>query len=119
MARVDYAATATPQQRADAAAVVAAFDWSAAADAAWLVEQERTAAADGIDAPTNDVARLLRALALMVLDEFNLHALRQAQLHAAIAAATSLADFKTRAATVPALPQRTAEQLIAAIKAKL
>jgi hypothetical protein len=61
----------------------------------------------------------LKAIVLLVLDEFNLHADKHNAILDAVDAATSLADLKTRVAAIPNYPQRTAVQLINAIKAKI
>lgn len=121
VARVDYQAAATPQQRAQGEAIVAAFDWSAAADATYSARQAKTVAGSTFDAQQSAAApdRALIALVQLILDEFNAHSALEASLFAAIAAATSLADLKTRAAAVALVPQRTQAQLIAAIKAKI
>lgn len=72
--------------------------------------------------PLTDVEELTAAvvaLALLTLDEIN--NLRQwvASFKAATAAATSLADLKTRVAALPNMPDRTRQQLINAVKAKI
>lgn len=60
-----------------------------------------------------------RALALMLLDEFN--TLRQwtVSFKAEVAAATNLADLKTRVATLPTLNDRTITQVKAAYSNKI
>lgn len=68
-------------------------------------------------APPND--RLVYALSLMILDEFNLHTTFESALLSAIAAATSLANLQTRVAAITAIPQRTAAQVQNAIIAKI
>jgi hypothetical protein len=121
--RIDFLLEATPAQRTQAQAIVDAFDWSPAADTRWLAQQAKQRAAAQIDAGDtaagDDASRALRALALMVLDEFNAHRTVEAAMFAAIDAASSLADLKTRMAAVQQVPQRTPAQLIAAIKAKI
>jgi hypothetical protein len=116
--RVDYL-DATPEQVLQGEAIVAAFDWSEEAEAAFTATKERTRAESALDQPSVSEARLVRALALMVLDEFNLHSTRLQQMLSAIADATSLADLKTRMGQINAIPQRTPAQVVAAIKAKL
>jgi hypothetical protein len=71
---VQYAASATAQNRTDGAAIVAAFDASQAATDAWLaakVKARAKAEPDGSD----EIGRLHRAFAAVVLSEIN--ALRQ------------------------------------------
>jgi hypothetical protein len=60
-----------------------------------------------------------RGIVLVSMDEVN--ALRDwvTQFKAATAAAATLADLKTRVAALPNLPQRTAAQAKAAIKARI
>ena len=60
-----------------------------------------------------------RALALMVLEESNLHAERITAILDAIDGASSLAQVKTAIALIPDVPQRTSAQLRAAFKTKL
>lgn len=91
--------TATPAQKTQAAAIVASIDPSQAADLTYQAQQAKTAAQVSIDigalqngGPTD---RLVRALALVVLDEVNI--------------------LRTAASLAP----RTAAQLITAIKAKI
>jgi hypothetical protein len=72
--------------------------------------------------PLTDIDELsatVVALALLTLDEIN--NLRQwvGGFKAATAAATSLADLKTRVASLPNTPDRTRAQLLAAVRAKL
>jgi hypothetical protein len=93
--RVDYQETATPAQKAQGAAIVAAFDFSDTADAAWLSQAAKAAAATGLDLGTSPTERLIRALALVVLDEVN--------------------TIRTGLSLSP----RTVGQLISAIKAKV
>lgn len=61
----------------------------------------------------------IRALAILILNENNTQATKFNELQAAIAAATSLADLKTRAATVGNMPIRTGAQLKSAIRTLL
>lgn len=66
-----------------------------------------------------DLSILIRAEALVILDEINLLRDWITQFMAATAAATSLADFKTRVAALPSVPQRNASQIRTAIKSKI
>ena len=97
--RVDYDASATPAQRAQAQAIVAAFDWSPSADATFAAQQAKARAAGDLDAGATQGGapsdRLIRALAMVMLAELNL--LR----------------------TAAALPARTPAQLIGAVKAQI
>jgi hypothetical protein len=113
--RVDYAASATAGQIAAGDAVVAGFDW-ANADRNWL-----RATADQL--ATSDPAassKLARAVVLVTLDEINLLRDFDAQLKAAVAAATSLANLQTRVAAISTnLTARTKAQLLSAIQSKI
>lgn len=66
-----------------------------------------------------ELSRAVVALALLSLDELN--GLRQwiAGFKIAVAAATSLADLKTRVAALPNTPDRTRRQLLDAVRARL
>jgi hypothetical protein len=96
-ATVDFLAAATTPQRNAANAIPATFDWSAAADSAFVAQQQDAAAAVNVDAPTDPQTRVAVALALLMLDEINI----------------------LRAAVVPSLQARTSAQVIAALKAKI
>lgn len=79
------------------------------------LEATRDTTAGRMDA----VEDVIRALALAVLDELNLHATRQVQLLDAIDAATSLATLQTAVGAINDIPQRTGAQLKAVIRNKL
>ncbi len=113
--RVDFHPEATAQQQTDAAAAVAAFDWTQPAHDAWLNLKARADAAATLDLTTAD-AKVLRGVALVLIDEVN--ALRQwlAAFKAETAAATNLANFQTRVAGLPATPDRTLAQAKTAIQ---
>ena len=95
-----------------------AFDWSAAADSDYDNLQHRAIAKALLSDPIEH-AKLLRALAEITKDEINL--LRQwlVSFKAQVAAATTLADLKTRVATLPAMPDRTLAQLKTAMESRL
>ncbi len=65
------------------------------------------------------VGRLIRALALVTMDENNRNRLWLQDFKDHVAAATSLADLKSRVASLPNMPQRTALQLLQAIRDKI
>jgi hypothetical protein len=98
-----------------AQAVLDAVDWSAEAHAAWQLLRMRRHATEHLDAAQKEAA-ILRALAMIVLDENNLLRDWITQFQAATAAATNLANLQTRVAALPSVPQRTAVQLRDAIK---
>lgn len=78
----------------------------------WWTDYQRTHKADLQD-------EVVKAAVLVILDDRNATAQWLTDFKAAVAAATSLADLKTRVAALPACPQRTPEQIKAAIKAEL
>lgn len=121
--RVDYLSGATAQQRTQGAALVSSYDWSATADATFGAKQQKALAAEQVDNGELQAAqaseRLYRAIVLLLLDELNAHSTTEAGIVAAVAAATSLADLKTRMAVVATVPQRTIAQMVGAIKSKI
>jgi len=62
---------------------------------------------------------VVRALALLMLDEFNSHAEKITAILNAADSASSLATFKTAMAAIVDQPQRTQAQLVAALKARI
>lgn len=96
--------------------VLAAFDWSDAAHAVWLNARQRDAAKSQFEASESKV---LRALVKVLLNEVNI--LRQwvAQFKVETAAASTLANLKTRVATLPDTPDRTLQQAKNAITAAI
>lgn len=62
---------------------------------------------------------LLRALALLVLDELNAHAAKTNAILTAIDNATTLANLKTAVAAIADLPTRTVAQLKTALAGKM
>ena len=93
---VSYATTATLAQKAQGATILAGFDWSAAGQASWENTQARAAAVARLADPDTD-PKLIRALALVLLDEVN----------------------TIRALLVPAQGARTIAQLRTAIQGKI
>jgi hypothetical protein len=115
---VVYAAGTTAGQMATGDALLAGFDGSDVAQAARDTAARRTAAIALAAAP--DVgAQLLRAELLVTMDELN--ALRQwiTSFKAATAAATTLADLKTRVAALANTPDRTAAQIKPALVSRV
>lgn len=104
----------TPAQIALAESIKASYDQ--VADDAWKLQEERDAAASVL---ANPGGKLIRAVVLLVLDEFNSHALKINAILDAVDAATSLADLKTRVAAIVDYPPRTAAQLKTAIQNKI
>ncbi len=88
-----------------------------AADAAALTASRRQFGKDTLDDATQGI--LLRAFADIVKDEFNIVRGWTRDFQTEVAAATNLADFKARVATLPTLNDRTLAQLRAAIQARI
>ncbi len=116
--RIDYSAVATQQQRAAADAALASFDWSANAQAAFDLTQGRADAASIFNATTAQ-AKANKAIVQLVVDELNLLRQRDTDLRAQIAAASTLADLKTRVSSMTALSARTLSQALTAIQAAI
>lgn len=105
--------------------------WIITGDAVSLMDQATRDAVDATEAANalaNDRAankarldqeRVLRAFALLLLDELNLHAARITAILDAIDGASNLAGVKTAVAAIADVPQRTAGQIVDAIKAKV
>lgn len=112
---VNPLAGATAPQIAAAQAVIDGFDTGDAAQAAWENTDQRTAASAAVT-DTNTPGKVYRGIAAVLVDEINI--LRQwlASFKTEVAAATSLADLKTRVATLPATPDRTLAQAKTAVQ---
>lgn len=118
--RIFFAAGATANQRTAAAAALAGFDWSQAAQDAWELAVRR-ATAEAFVPDADRAAHVLRSLVKLLVDENNTLRTWLRDFKTQAAAATTLADFKTRVATLPTLADRTPAQartaIIAAIQA--
>lgn len=99
--------------------IIAAFDDSDAAQLAWENLQARTTAQAQLDTDKSAALKISRAVAALTIDEIN--TLRQwlVSFKTEVAAATNLADLKTRVATLPNTPDRTLAQAVTAIKNKI
>ncbi len=102
--------------------------WIITGDAVSLMNQsqrdavdaaELSAKRDGAVAPIDAVEDILRAFALTLLDELNLHAARVTAILDAVDASTSLATLKSAVALINDVPQRTIGQLKTAMRGKL
>lgn len=114
-----FQAAATTQQRADAQAMAAAFDWSAATDKTWRDARQRARDAVILELVGSSNERVLRALLLTLIDELNSLRSWLRSFKTETAAATNLANFQTRVAALPNLPDRTARQARTSIAAKI
>ncbi len=85
------------------------------ANAPTVAEAANQVAATTAFADKTPVSRIQRAVAVVIMNEFNLVRQRLRAQDAAIAAATSLADLKTRWAALAAVPDRTLSQVKTAI----
>jgi hypothetical protein len=116
--QITFDPAATPAQQAAGQNAVNTFDWTDVAHAAWELTKDRAEAT----ADLNDLAapnKLLRALLLVLLDELNNIREWLVSFQNQVALATTLADLKTRVATLPAMPDRTAAQARTAIGNKI
>jgi hypothetical protein len=104
----------TPQQLADAIASAPFLAWLAEHGGDAGLTQRRLAKElyDALDAE----ARALRAVVVLTVDELNDLRSWITSFKAEVAAASSLADLKTRVATLPSLPQRTYAQARTAVR---
>ena len=104
--------------QAAAQPIINAFDGSQQAQDAWRIGQSENQAVSFMTALGTE-ARAYRAVAAIMVDEIN--SLRDwiTIFKAAVAAATSLADLKTRVAALPDLPDRTLQQAKNAFIAKI
>lgn len=79
----------------------------------------RNAAVNELLSGTNDRDKLIRAILMSLLDELNNRREWDAGMKAAVAASTSLADLKTRIATLPDAPDITVQQAKTAVQNKI
>ena len=102
--------------------------WIITGDVVTLMDQSARDAVDAAgtsiqrDATSNEMGEIegiVRAFALVVLDELNLHAARVTAILDAVDAANNLAGLKTDVAAIADVPQRTIEQLETAVRNKL
>jgi hypothetical protein len=89
------------------------------AEDAAAAEAVAAAALLAMQSELDNAERITKGLALTILDEFNRLSARIRAFDAAVAASTSLANLQTRTAALADIPDRTAAQLKAAIKAKV
>ncbi len=110
---ITYGPSVTQTQKNQAAALIAA--WVSPSEA----QENKDLARLLLDSTPEPMARLARAVSLVTLDEINL--LRQwiTSFKAAVAAASSLADLKTRVAALSNTPDRTPAQLRNAVRNRI
>ncbi len=78
-----------------------------------------SAARDAVAAAMDATEDVIRAFALTLLDELNLHATRVTAILDAVDGATTLANLKSAVALIPDVPQRTVGQIKTALRGKL
>lgn len=112
---VNSAGIVTPTSlQAAAAPIIAAFDPSPAADAAYLSAQAHTVSSGLFISGLGGLT--LRAIASVLVDELNLLRQRDRDRAIDVAASTSLADLKTRWAARSDLADRTLSQAKTALQ---
>ena len=89
-----------------------------AAIAAALLASQRNGAKDIFDSAVSD-GKILKAVVLLLIDELNTLRTFTRDFKTETAAATNLANFQTRIATLPTLADRTAAQARTAIRTKI
>jgi hypothetical protein len=107
---IHFNAAATTPQKTAAQNVVNTFDWSAAAQLAWQNLQARTAAVAVLTSDPSFQYKVSRAIALLTASWIT-------QFYAAVAAATTLADLKTRVAALPDVS--TPAKVLALVQAQI
>lgn len=118
--RIDYRPEATPGEQAAAAVVVAAFDWSPAAQTAWEAQREiDTALAEMSEPLSGQQRRVIRAVVGLLVDELNVLRGWLRDFKSATAAASNLATLKTGVAALPNLPDRTVSQAKTAVSDRI
>jgi hypothetical protein len=89
----------------------------------WIAQQAKALATSDIDTGAlqggTNIQRIVRCVALVALDATNNDRQAFTDMNAAVQAAASLADLKTRFAAITFPPQVTAAQLVTAVKAKI
>lgn len=113
-ADVTYMTWATQAQMDLGAALIAAFDWSDAAETAWQAIQTRPVASSQLNLKDAQFV-LLRGVVSVLVDEVN--TLRQwvTSFKGAVAGAGTFAALKTAVAALPNTPDRTLIQARTAI----
>jgi len=116
---IQFKPEATTPQQAAAQSALDSFDWSQAAHDAWLLSKYRSSAVAGILADKTFAAMVVRALALVTMDEINLIRATLAQLKTGTAGAGTFAAFKGVVAGLNSNTPRTKTMVRNAIDAKI
>lgn len=115
-----FQAVATQPQQDQAASIASSFDWSFTAHLEWLAAKAKAADRAAAQSDSTDgLARILRGVVIVLVDELN--DLRQwiTSFKSAVAAASNLADLKTRVAALANTPARTLAQARNAVANKI
>jgi hypothetical protein len=114
-----FQSRATQQQINNANTIKDNFDWSVATDTAWRAAIQRTLDSNALEGSVTTEVRVLRALVAVLIDEVNILRQWTRDLKTQTAAASNLANFQSRVATLPTLADRTATQARTAISGKI
>ncbi len=117
-ARVDFKAEATNQQRQQAAAILAGLDWTDAGDASWLAGKAKARASAASKAGSDPDDRLIRAIAAELFNQDQAMALRINGL-LSILTANQRNAIIANGFPASALPARTMDDFIVAVKARI
>lgn len=95
------------------------IDASAANRALDLAERDMRTASDFVSEPEGTLPRIIRALAVLMLNEFNARADKINEIITAISSAGNTNQLISNVSQVQQLPQRTKQQLIDTIKQRI
>jgi hypothetical protein len=93
--------------------------WTVTNKTAQQLTDEANASRDAAVAQLDQLEDMLRAVLLVLKDEFNRHSDYAAAVKAQTALATSLANLQTRLAAISVVPTRTTAELRTAVRNKL
>lgn len=114
-----FQAVASSVQRMEAQTIADSFDWSPATHATWLANKMRAMDALLLEGLAAGEVRAMRALILVMIEELNAIRTWTRDFKTQTAAATNLANFQSRVASLPTLGDRTATQARTAIRDKI
>ena len=117
-ALLTYQPWATPEQVSAGAALLAGFDWSQSAQDAWVVGLFRQSANSQLGTP-GGAGHLVRGVVATLIDELNSVRGWLVAFKAQVDLSSSLADLKTRIASLPDMPDRTLSQARAKVVGKV
>lgn len=117
--RVKWSSGPTAQNLTDLTSVISSFDGSQSGLDNFQKASDKAAAKANMAGGVDPNSRLSRAIASVILDQFNTVRAWDMSLKAAVAAATNLANLQTRIAALPNLPQLTLSDVQTAISNKI